>query len=50
MTSVYWRFLSIFQLRERQHLSSCFVPVESVIMLEAINRENGGTHDTNIHV
>jgi hypothetical protein len=50
MTGAYCRFLSIFQLRERQHLSFCFVPVESLIMLKAINRENGGTHDTNLHV
>ena len=50
MNGAYCRFLSIFQLRERQHLSFCFVPVESVIMLGAIHRENGGRHDTNIHV
>jgi len=50
MTSVYCRFLSIFQLRERQHFSSCFVLVESIIMLGAINKKNGGTHDTNIQV
>jgi hypothetical protein len=50
MTSVYCRFLSIFQLRQRQHLFSCFVPLEPVIMLGAINWETGGTHYANIHM